>query len=290
MTVLLWRPTGGAVSDVTGKTREPLLRLIQFWRAYDAAARNGNYHLADSDKIFGEGPLLSPSVFNFFRPGYAPPGEIEGRHVREVLGEAAWERVRPYMERALAGETVRYEDAMPYERGGTRWVEVVYTPDRGPDGHVLGFVVLVHDISERKRAELALVLGMEQSERKRALVTALSETLTPEQVARAVIEHVLPMTGAVAGTLGEGPEAALARQIVRLPEVVEDAVTAEETHGITAYATELATAFHAFYRDAKVVDPKDPERSATRLALARAAQVTLARTLGLLGISAPESM
>jgi uncharacterized protein (DUF1800 family) len=73
------RPTGGAVSDVTGKTKEPLLRLIQFWRAYDAAARNGNYHLADSDKIFGEGPLLSPSVFNFFRPGYAPPGEIEGR-------------------------------------------------------------------------------------------------------------------------------------------------------------------------------------------------------------------
>ena len=78
--------------------------------------------------------------------------------------------------------------------------------------------------------------------------------------------------------------------IVRLPEVIEDAVADEETHGITAYATELATAFHAFYRDARVVDPDDPERSASRLALARAAQLTLARTLGLLGISAPESM
>ncbi|HSL76452.1 MAG TPA: arginine--tRNA ligase [Candidatus Limnocylindrales bacterium] len=94
----------------------------------------------------------------------------------------------------------------------------------------------------------------------------------------------------VAGTLGDGPEAALAREVVRLPEVVEDAVLAEETHGITAYATELATAFHAFYRDARVVDPDEPQRSASRLALARAAQVTLARTLGLLGISAPESM
>jgi arginyl-tRNA synthetase len=94
----------------------------------------------------------------------------------------------------------------------------------------------------------------------------------------------------VAGTLGEGPEAALARQVVRLPEVVEDAVVAEETHGITAYATELATAFHAFYRDARVVDTDEPERSESRLALARATQVTLARTLGLLGISAPESM
>ena len=53
---------------------------------------------------------------------------------------------------------------------------------------------------------------------------------------------------------------------------------------------ELATAFHAFYRDARVIDPDEPERSASRLALARAAQVTLARTLGLLGISAPEAM
>jgi arginyl-tRNA synthetase len=94
----------------------------------------------------------------------------------------------------------------------------------------------------------------------------------------------------VAGTLADGPEAALARAIVRLPEVVEDAVIAEETQGITAYATELATAFHAFYRDARVVDPAEPERSASRLALSRAAQITLARTLRLLGISAPESM
>ena len=77
---------------------------------------------------------------------------------------------------------------------------------------------------------------------------------------------------------------------MRLPEVIEDAVTAEETQGITAYATEVATAFHAFYRDARVVDVDAPERSATRLALARATQVTLARTLALLGISAPDSM
>ena len=109
-------------------------------------------------------------------------------------------------------------------------------------------------------------------------------------ILRKAADAGLTASDTVAGTLGEGPEAALARQVVRLPEVVEDAVVAEETHGITAYATELATAFHAFYRDARVVDPDDPRRSATRLALARATQLTLARTLGLLGISAPESM
>ncbi len=94
----------------------------------------------------------------------------------------------------------------------------------------------------------------------------------------------------VAGGLAGGPEGALARVIARYPEVVADAVAAEETHGITAYATELATTFHGFYRDARVVDTEAPERSAARLALARAAQVTLANALGLLGISAPDSM
>ena len=109
-------------------------------------------------------------------------------------------------------------------------------------------------------------------------------------ILRKAAEAGLAPADTVAGTLAEGPEAALAREVVRLPEVVEDAVVAEETHGITAYATQLATAFHAFYRDARVVDSGDPARSASRLALARATQVTLARTLELLGISAPESM
>ena len=94
----------------------------------------------------------------------------------------------------------------------------------------------------------------------------------------------------VAGLLAGEPEAALARTLSRLPEVVEDAVLAEETQGITAYATDLATEFHAFYRDARVLDETEPDRSARRLALALATKTTLANALGLLGISAPESM
>ncbi len=94
----------------------------------------------------------------------------------------------------------------------------------------------------------------------------------------------------VGGTLVGAPEATLARAISRFPEVVEDAVAAEETQGITAYATDLATTFHGFYRDARVVDADEPERSAARLALADAARITLANALALLGISAPDSM
>jgi arginyl-tRNA synthetase len=94
----------------------------------------------------------------------------------------------------------------------------------------------------------------------------------------------------VGGGLSGGPEGLLARQVVRLAEVVEDAAAIEESQGITAYATELATAFHAFYGHAKVVDPSEPERSRARLALVSATKQTLANALALLGISAPESM
>ena len=59
---------------------------------------------------------------------------------------------------------------------------------------------------------------------------------------------------------------------------------------ITTYTYDLAQQFNAFYRDARVVDPDEPERSARRLALAEATRVTLANALGLLGISAPQSM
>jgi uncharacterized protein (DUF1800 family) len=65
-------PRGAAA----GKVREPLLRLTQLWRAYDARAASGAYVDIDPTAILGQGPLTAPSVFNFFSPSYAPPGPI----------------------------------------------------------------------------------------------------------------------------------------------------------------------------------------------------------------------
>lgn len=71
-------PTGANA----GKVKEPLLRLTQFWRAYDGRAASGRYAVqaanfpAGVSATFGQGPGQSPSVFNFFSPFYAPPGEI----------------------------------------------------------------------------------------------------------------------------------------------------------------------------------------------------------------------
>lgn len=62
--------------EIDGKVKEPLLRLTQLWRAYDARSASGRYPLVASYVFFGQGPLQSPSVFNFFSSSYAPPGEI----------------------------------------------------------------------------------------------------------------------------------------------------------------------------------------------------------------------
>ena len=109
-------------------------------------------------------------------------------------------------------------------------------------------------------------------------------------ILRKAADTGLAAASSVAGSLGGGPEGTLARVVARLPEVVEDAAAGQETQGVTTYATELATAFHAFYRDARVVDLDEPERSATRLALVDATRISLANALALLGISAPEAM
>jgi len=57
---------------------------------------------------------------------------------------------------------VEFEVEAKYHRGGTRWIHVVYTPHRDSENRVLGIVVLVSDISQRKRAEEELQRAQEE--------------------------------------------------------------------------------------------------------------------------------
>jgi arginyl-tRNA synthetase len=109
-------------------------------------------------------------------------------------------------------------------------------------------------------------------------------------ILRKAAEAGLTASDSLEGLVAGIPESTLVRVVARFPEIVEDAAAAQETQAITTYAIELATAFHAFYRDARVVDVDQPDRSAQRLALVDATRITLANALGLLGISAPEAM
>lgn len=69
--------------DTFGKLREPLLKLTHLWRAMDARSANsrvGNLSTWPPLELrFGEAPLRSPTVFNFYKPDYAPAGEVRTR-------------------------------------------------------------------------------------------------------------------------------------------------------------------------------------------------------------------
>jgi arginyl-tRNA synthetase len=87
-------------------------------------------------------------------------------------------------------------------------------------------------------------------------------------------------------------EQALIRRLLALPEVLADAAARYETHELTKYCLEVAQLFSQFYRDCRVLadEPAEVPLSRARLALTDAVRQVLANVLGLLGISAPQSM
>ena len=96
-------------------------------------------------------------VFRFANKAYEtwferPLSAVLGRQVREVMSPAMYEARRPYLERALAGESVSYEVDFVRSTGAAA-TQVVHVPHRDASGRIVGVYVVVSDISERKLAE-----------------------------------------------------------------------------------------------------------------------------------------
>ncbi|HLF04169.1 MAG TPA: arginine--tRNA ligase [Dehalococcoidia bacterium] len=94
-------------------------------------------------------------------------------------------------------------------------------------------------------------------------------------------------------TLLQDPnELNLIRTMLRLPELVAQMAKSLEPHHLPHYAMELATAFHWFYENCRVIsaNAEDNEVTLARLKLVESAQIVLRRTLELMGMRAPERM
>jgi arginyl-tRNA synthetase len=92
-----------------------------------------------------------------------------------------------------------------------------------------------------------------------------------------------------AGLLSDDAERQLMLLLLYFPHVVEGAALSREPHRLTVYAQELATSFHQFYHECRIVSD-DKALSAARLLLADATRQVLKNTLTLLGVGAPASM
>nr|WP_239578753.1 PAS domain-containing protein [Archangium primigenium] len=136
--------------------------------------------------------------------------QMRGRKVREVIGEAAYAVLGPYVRRGLAGEHFSFEQhGVPYRLGGTRDVKVSFMPHRGADDRVEGYVAMLQDVTqlrrlerEREEAVAAAREAQAQAEAEQGRLEALSHQFAAqEQLLRLMFEQAPAIIA-----LLEGPE------------------------------------------------------------------------------------
>ncbi len=99
------RSGAGTTSTTFGKVREPILRFAAWARAYNAASPSDAWAIGnttDPSTRLGQSPLRSPSVFNFFRPGYVPPALGVVAPEFQIVNESSVVGYVNYMQNAIS--------------------------------------------------------------------------------------------------------------------------------------------------------------------------------------------
>ncbi len=85
-------------------------------------------------------------------------------------------------------------------------------------------------------------------------------------------------------------ELSLIKQLVELPEIIEEIAQDYQIQRLSHYAINLAGRFHNFYEACRVIDEENQALTQARLGLVKACQIVLQNSLALMGISAPKKM
>lgn len=121
---------------------------------------------------------------------------LVGRELRSVIGEKAYEKMRPLIERGLAGETFTFEQyAVPYREGGVRDIRARYVPYRTATGENDGFVALVEDITEQMKARRLAERRQQEAEERAAFEQQLIGIVSHD------LRNPLNLIGLAASTL-----------------------------------------------------------------------------------------
>ncbi len=81
--------------------------------------------------------------------------DLHGKLVAEFLGEEANQVVKKYREQVLAGQTAHFEMEIPF-RDENRYIDATFTPDKDNQGNVIGYILVINDISSESAAAKAL--------------------------------------------------------------------------------------------------------------------------------------
>ena len=130
------RRAAGAVRDSESLLRQ-ITNTVSALIAYVDVGHHFRFHNKAYEEAFG-----------------LPFEAIQGKHMREVMGEAFYETVRPNVEEVLSGYPVTYERTQKTARGDLRDYSVNYFPRYGEgaeEGKVIGFYSLATDVTEFKR-------------------------------------------------------------------------------------------------------------------------------------------
>jgi diguanylate cyclase (GGDEF)-like protein/PAS domain S-box-containing protein len=131
---------GGEKPEVLRRLLDELPAMVAYW---DSGARN---------------VVSNAAYFEWFG---LTPDEVRGRHISEVLGEATYRLNLPYIEGALRGDAQSFDRTLVDTSGRIRHTQASYIPDLS-EGRVIGFFVLVTDVTARVEAERATAEAVEQ--------------------------------------------------------------------------------------------------------------------------------
>jgi uncharacterized protein (DUF1800 family) len=180
-----------------GKLREPMLRFVQWGRSFGLSSAAGSWKLFETtgaaDKL-GQSPLRSPSVFNFFRPGFVPPSTALANTMSpapefQIVNETTVGGYLNYMQNVIRNGFEVPEADLPYQdyKVYTKDIVASYARELELVGDAAALV---------KRINLVMCAGQLSGSTQTIIINALNatplppSTATPDAVKNAKLDRI----------------------------------------------------------------------------------------------------